>query len=103
MSIVNSGMISVRRLLWMVLCTLCIILTSCGPGGNSFRIRGRFRDMQAGELYIYNLSSDNARFDTLTVQEGKDKGAPLRTHKGGVWQNGYGDHYPTMIYLIKNK
>ena len=39
----------------------------------------------------------------LTVQEGKDKGAPLRTHKGGVWQNGYGDHYPTMIYLIKNK
>ncbi len=55
----------------MVLCTLCIILTSCGPGGNSFRIRGRFRDMQAGELYIYNLSSDNARFDTLTVQEGK--------------------------------
>ena len=39
----------------------------------------------------------------LTVQEGKDKGAPLRTHKSGVWQNGYGDHYPTMIYLIKNK
>ena len=39
----------------------------------------------------------------LTVQEGKDKGAPLRTHKAGVWQNGYGDHYPTMIYLIKKK
>lgn len=37
----------------------------------------------------------------LTVQEGKDKGTPLRTHKGGVWQDGYGDHYPTMIYLIK--
>ena len=39
----------------------------------------------------------------LTVQEGKDKGTPLRTHKGGVWQNGYSDHYPTMIYLIKQK
>ena len=39
----------------------------------------------------------------LTVQEGKDKGTPLRTHKGGVWQDGYGDHYPTMIYLYKNK
>ena len=39
----------------------------------------------------------------LTVQEGKDKGAPLRTHKGGVWQNGYGDHFPTMIYLIRKK
>ncbi len=39
----------------------------------------------------------------LTVQEGKDKGTPLRTTKAGVWQNGYGDHYPTMIYLIKRK
>jgi hypothetical protein len=39
----------------------------------------------------------------LTVQEGKDKGAPLRTHKAGVWQNGYGDHFPTMIYLIRQK
>lgn len=38
----------------------------------------------------------------LTVQEGKDKGTPLRTHKSGVWQDGYGDHYPTMIYLIHN-
>lgn len=39
----------------------------------------------------------------LTVQEGKDKGTPLRTHKSGVWQDGFGDHYPTMIYLLKNK
>ena len=39
----------------------------------------------------------------LTVQEGKDKGTPLRTVKSGVWQNGYADHYPTMIYLIKTK
>ena len=39
----------------------------------------------------------------LTVQEGKDKGAPKRTHKAGVWQDGYGDHFPTMIYLIKKK
>lgn len=37
----------------------------------------------------------------LTQQEGKDKGTPLRTHKGGVWQNGYSDHYPSMIYLVK--
>ncbi len=47
------------------------LLAACGPGGNSFRIRGSFRDMQAGELYIYNLSGDNARLDTLTIQGGK--------------------------------
>lgn len=39
----------------------------------------------------------------LTIQEGKDKGTPFRTVKSGVWQDGYSDHYPTMIYLIKEK
>lgn len=48
-----------------------LLLAACGPGGNSFRIKGRFRDMQAGELYIYNLNGDQARLDTLTIQEGK--------------------------------
>ena len=42
--------------------------------------------------------------DFLTYQEGKDKGTPRRTLKGGVWDaGGYGDHYPTMIYLIREK
>ena len=55
----------------LLLIALCLMLHSCGPGGNTFRIKGTFRDMQAGEIYIYNLSSSQARFDTLTVQEGK--------------------------------
>ena len=37
----------------------------------------------------------------LTHQEGQDKGTPLRTHSRGVWLNGYSDHFPTLIYLIK--
>ncbi len=37
----------------------------------------------------------------LTVQEGDEKGVPLRTHKSGVYQNGYSDHFPTMIYLVR--
>ena len=51
---------------------------------------------QFGKAQIFNKPF-------LTVQEGKDKGTPFRTTKGGVWQNGYGDHYPTMIYLIRKK
>ncbi|MBR1929641.1 MAG: endonuclease/exonuclease/phosphatase family protein [Paludibacteraceae bacterium] len=40
----------------------------------------------------------------LTYQEGKDKGTPRRTLKAGVWDfGGYGDHYPTMIYLVREK
>jgi endonuclease/exonuclease/phosphatase family metal-dependent hydrolase len=37
----------------------------------------------------------------LTQQEGRFKGTPLRTHSGGAWTNGYSDHYPTLIYLVK--
>ena len=37
----------------------------------------------------------------LFQQEGKYKGYPKRTQAGGVWLNGYSDHLPTIIYLIK--
>ncbi len=37
----------------------------------------------------------------LILQEGKYKGSPWRTHAGGVWTNGYADHFPTLIYLVK--
>ena len=57
--------------------------------------------LESGKWIYWKSQIFNKPF--LTVQEGKDKGTPLRTHKGGVWQNGYGDHYPTMIYLIKQK
>ncbi len=39
--------------------------------------------------------------DYLFQQEGKYKGSPLRTHAGGVWLNGYSDHLPTYVYLVK--
>ncbi len=39
--------------------------------------------------------------DFLFQQEGRYKGNPLRTHAGGVWLNGYSDHLPTMIFLVK--
>lgn len=41
--------------------------------------------------------------DYLIQQEGKYKGSPLRTHASGVWLNGYSDHLPTYVYLIKEK
>ncbi|MDR0810807.1 MAG: endonuclease/exonuclease/phosphatase family protein [Paludibacter sp.] len=43
------------------------------------------------------------RRNFLLQQEGQYKGTPLRTHAGGVWLNGYSDHLPTLIYLIKEK
>lgn len=40
--------------------------------------------------------------DYLLQNEGKYKGAPKRTTAGGTWLNGYSDHLPTQIFLIKD-
>ena len=39
--------------------------------------------------------------DYLITKEGKYKGSPKRTTAGGQWQDGYSDHFPTQIYLVK--
>jgi len=40
--------------------------------------------------------------DFLIQQEGQYKGYPLRTHSGNTFLNGYSDHFPVLIYLLKN-
>ncbi|WP_073552399.1 endonuclease [Elizabethkingia meningoseptica] len=37
----------------------------------------------------------------LITQEGRYKGYPYRTFSGNVFQNGFSDHFPTLIYLVK--
>lgn len=39
--------------------------------------------------------------DYLIQQDGQYKGAPLRTSAGGRWLNGYSDHLPVVMYLVK--
>ncbi len=41
--------------------------------------------------------------DYLIQQEGRYKGSMLRTTAGGSWLNGYSDHLPTIVYLVKEK
>ena len=41
------------------------------------------------------------RRDYLFQKEGKYKGNTLRTHAGGVWLDGYSDHLPTVVYVMK--
>jgi len=43
------------------------------------------------------------RRDYLFQTEGKYKGTPKRTTAGGVWLDGYSDHLPTIVYLIKEQ
>ena len=37
----------------------------------------------------------------LRGDEGDRQGYPLRTFSAGIFLNGYSDHFPTMIYLVK--
>lgn len=37
----------------------------------------------------------------LFQTEGKYKGSPKRTTDGGVWLDGYSDHLPVVVYLLK--
>lgn len=39
--------------------------------------------------------------DFLFQSEGKFKGYPFRTQAGGVYLNGYSDHLPVYVYIIK--
>ena len=43
------------------------------------------------------------RRDYLIQQEGRYKGSPKRTHAGGVWTNGYSDHLPVTVYVLKEQ
>lgn len=53
------------------------------------------------DLTFWKAEIFNRKF--LVQQEGANKGQPLRTHGGGVWLNGYSDHFPTLIYLVKEE
>lgn len=55
--------------------------------------------VKAGNLHY--LSSKVLNFEFLKDTEGTRQGYPLRTHSGGVWLNGYSDHFPTEIFLGK--
>ncbi len=41
--------------------------------------------------------------DFLINQDGQFKGYPKRTSSKGIWLNGYSDHLPTIVYLLKQQ
>ena len=47
--------------------------------------------------------SQIVRRDYLFQSDGKYKHNPKRTHAGGVWLDGYSDHLPVVVYMVKEK
>ena len=52
-----------------------------------------------GHLEYWKCVVNN--FDFLYDTEGSRQGSPLRTYSGGVWLDGYSDHFPTEIFLVQ--
>lgn len=59
--------------------------------------KGGKKDFSTLKYYKHNIFSR----DYLLQKEGKYKGNPLRTKAAGVWLNGFSDHLPVVIYLLK--
>lgn len=51
------------------------------------------------KLKFRNAEVLNKEF--LKQADGQYRGYPHRTFSGGAWTNGYSDHFPTEIYLVK--
>lgn len=50
--------------------TLTLIVAACSPSGGTFRLKGRFKNFNQGELYVYTLTG-KAKIDTVKLMEGR--------------------------------
>lgn len=64
-------------------------------------ISGNLLKQNATDGGVYYFKAQVNNFEFLKDTEGSRQGYPLRTHAGGVWLNGYSDHFPTEILFLK--
>jgi len=58
--------------------------------------------LQAGNGHWQYFRSEIFDRDFLKTSFGKYKGYPHRSFNGTHWINGYSDHFPTLIYIVKD-
>lgn len=59
-----------RLSLWL-LALGCLLLVSCGPEGNKFRLSGRLRNINQGQFLVYSPDGGFVGVDTIKVQSGR--------------------------------
>jgi len=55
----------------VLLVLITCMFASCSSNENQFMITGKFKDMPAGQLYIYNQEDSRSQLDTLFIKNGK--------------------------------
>lgn len=58
-----------------------------------------FLNNNSGKIHYRDAQVVNRNF--MIQKEGQYKGYPKRSFIGTTWNNGYSDHFPTVIYLTK--
>lgn len=58
-------------------------------------------NLVGGECGLKYHDAEVLNKEFLKQSTGQYRGYPHRTFSGGVWTNGYSDHFPTEIFLIK--
>lgn len=82
-----------------------------GIGSNAYRdtwslfdqiiITQNLSNGDRSSLTFHQFKVMNEKF--LLQTEGTYKGYPLRSFSSGVWLNGYSDHFPVYMYLVREK
>lgn len=60
-----------RRLSIWLLMVAALMLTSCGSGGNRFRLSGRLRNINQAQFLVYSPDGGFVGMDTIKVQNGR--------------------------------
>lgn len=50
---------------------LCLLVWSCEVGGDRFKMKGRFQNLNQGDFFVYSIDGGNARIDTIHVNKGR--------------------------------
>lgn len=64
-------------------------------------VSGTLLEDNTGKDRLHYWKAQVNNFDFLKDSEGQRQNYPLRTYSGGVFLNGYSDHFPTEIFLIR--
>ena len=57
--------------------------------------------LKGDRKHLTYLNHRVLNMDFLQTHEGTRKGYPLRTYSGGAFLNGYSDHFPTQIIMVR--
>lgn len=66
-------------------------------------VSGSLLEDNAGKWRLHYWKAQVNNFEFLKDTEGQRQNYPLRTFASGVYLNGYSDHFPTEIFLIRRR